>query len=73
MNDDIRRNAEIEGYYNAGVEEGIKKGVERGIVSNRNEMVINFYRENVPVEIISKCANITVDEVIKIINQNSNK
>ena len=70
MNDDIRRNAEIEGYYNAGVLEGIERGIERGITSNRNEMVMNMHKENIPIETISKCANITLDEVMEIINQN---
>ena len=73
MNDDIRRNAEIEGYYNAGVEEGIEKGIERGIVSKCNEMVMNMYNDKLPYDVISKYANITVDEVMKIINQNSDK
>ena len=68
MNDDIRRNAEIEAYYTAGKEEGEKIG----IVSKQNDMIMNMYKKCISLEIISECANLTVDEVLEIIKENDN-
>lgn len=79
MNDDIRRNAEIEAYYNAGRDEGekagfsqgIQQGIEQGIISKQNEMIMNMYKDKLDIEVISKYADLTVEEVLKVIEQNS--
>ena len=39
----------------------------------KQEMVINFYNNNVSIEIISKSANLTIEEVNEIIQSNENK
>ena len=47
-----------EDSFNAGIEQGKK------------EMVLNLYKENIPLEVIAKCANLTIEEVKKIIDDN---
>ncbi len=70
MNDDMRKNAEIEAYYRAGCDEGEKAGFNRGIISKQTEMILNMYHKNIAVETISECANLSVPEVLEIINNN---
>ena len=54
-------------------EESYEKGFNAGIAQNRQEMVINLYNNNVPIEIISKSANLSIDEVNEIIQNSENK
>lgn len=54
-------------------EESYEKGYNAGIVQTKQEMVINLYNNNVPIEIISKSANLTTREVNEIIRNNENK
>ena len=46
-------------------------GREEGILENKKEMVINLYNNNVPIEIIAKSANLTIEEINDIIKSNS--
>ena len=55
------------------MEESYEKGLNDGIVQKEREMVINLYNNNVPIEIISKSANLTTCEVNEIIGNNENK
>ena len=48
-------------------EQATKAGMQKGILQNQREMILNFYKNNVPVEIIAKSANLSLDEVQKII------
>ena len=50
--------------------EGIAKGIEQGIAQTKKEMVLSFYKENIALEVIAKCANLTLDEVKGIIDNN---
>ena len=64
---------------NAARTEGHKSGVNKGITLGRaegraegkeqkeKEMVVNFYKEKVPVDVIAKCANISREKVLKIV------
>ena len=47
-----------------------EKSINEGIAQNRKEMVLNFYKENVALEVIAKCANLTLEEVKEIIDNN---
>ena len=58
----------IEQGIEKGIEQGIEKGIEKGIAQNKREMVINMYHNQVSIEIIAKCANISISEVKEIIN-----
>lgn len=50
-----------------GLEKGIEQGIEQGMEKKQEEMIISMYNDNLPLEKISKYANISVDEVKKII------
>ena len=79
MNETIEQNALYEQTYGVGyrrgIEEGIQEGIcqgieqgiEQGIASNKKEMVINMYKEEISLETISKCTNLNLEEVNKII------
>ena len=42
--------------------------IEQGIQQNKQEMILNMHKLNLPLETIASCANLTVEEVSKIIN-----
>jgi len=48
-----------------------EKSINEGIAQNRKEMVLNMHKENIAIETISKCAHLTIEEVKKIIEDNS--
>ena len=52
-----------------GKEEGIEQGIKQGIEQNRTEMIINFYNNGVPIDIISKSSGKSLEEVKKIIEE----
>ncbi len=58
-------------------EEGIEEGKEIGLIEGRKEreqeMVINFYNQEVPIEVISKASGLSQEEVEEIINNSKNK
>ena len=52
-------------YFKKGKEEGIELGKQE----NKIEMIINLYHNRVSVETIAKSANLSIDEVKKIISK----
>ena len=52
------------------VNEGYNSGIIDGIEQNRTEMVINFYNNGVPINIISKSSGLSENEVNNIIENN---
>ena len=44
-------------------------GIKQGIEQNRTEMIINFYNNGVPIDIISKSSGKSLEEVKKIIEE----
>ena len=56
-----------------GLEEGIEKGIEKGKEEGREEgkrqMVINCFVEGLPIELISKIAGLSVEEVEEILKE----
>lgn len=67
FNEDIERNALIEGYFKAGV----KEGIEQGVISNQNKIIMSMHNENIPIELISKCVGLEEKEVRAIIDKNN--
>ena len=60
----IERNLrKAEDYY-----DGKQDGIQEGILQRTKEMVINFYNNKVPIEVIAKGANLSISEVQNIIN-----
>ena len=60
-NENERINASI-------INEVRKDGIMEGIKENRKAIILNMYHENIPLDIISKCADLSVEEVQEIIN-----
>jgi predicted transposase/invertase (TIGR01784 family) len=52
-----------------GREEGIKKGKEEGREEGKRQMVINCFVEGLPIELISKIAGLSVEEVEEILKE----
>ena len=46
-----------------------KKGIQEGMEKNKKEMVINLYNKKIPIDTIAECANLSIEEVQKIINK----
>ena len=56
----IEKNLEEQEAYAVGLERGKEKG--------KKETIINMYRNGISLELISKCINLSIDEVKVIIN-----
>jgi len=50
-----------------------RKSFKEGIEQKEKEIVLNMYKENFSLEMISKISKLSVDEINKIINSDSNK
>ena len=46
-----------------GIEVGMQKGREEGLKEGRFESARRMLKENLPVELVAKCSNLTVQEV----------
>ena len=54
-----------------GIQKGFNQGIEQGIEKNRIEIVLNMYKKNMDIKIISEIVNISKDKVEKIIKENN--
>ena len=52
-------------------DELIEQVRNEGRAENQREMIINFYNNNVPLDIISKSSGLSIDEIKKIISTNN--
>ena len=52
-----------------GIQEGIKEWIKEGIFQKEQEMVLNMYNDNVPLNTISKYASLTLNKVEEIISK----
>lgn len=66
INKSMLNAARTEGHK-SGVNKGITLGRAEGKEQKEKEMVVNFYKEKVPVDVIAKCANISREKVLKIV------
>ncbi len=48
--------------------DGIKEGIKEGILKNKREMILNMHNEKININTIAKCANLSLEEVLDIIN-----
>ena len=68
MDETIEKNALFDQTYGVGY----RKGVQEGIINNRIEMILNMHKNKIPIETISECANLSISEVQKIIDNAKN-
>ena len=66
----LEENLRNQDAYRGGRSEGYELGKNAGIEQKQNEMVINFYKNGVSLELISKSSGLSIDEIKKIINNN---
>jgi len=48
-----------------------EKSINEGIAQTKKEMVLNMHNKNITLDIIAECANLTIEEVKKIIEDNN--
>jgi len=65
LDDDRIRKLDQEYHFNNGFEQGVEQGIEK----IKREMIINMHNDNVPISTISKYANLSIEEVERIINK----
>ena len=54
--------------HQKGIEDGIKEGIEQGIEQGIKKMVNNLYQNGATLDLISKSANLSIDEVQMILD-----
>ena len=59
-----------EGYSN-GYDSGYDTGLNNGRIEEKHEIVINMHKENIPIETIAKCTNLSCEDVMKVIEEES--
>ena len=59
----VGREEGIEIGLQKGREEGREEGIEVGLKEGRLESARRMLKENLPVELVAKCSNLTVQEV----------
>ena len=69
---DEKRKARKEGFQQGiekGIKKGIKQGMEQGILLTQKNMVLNMYNEGLDLNTISKCSNLSFEEINSIITK----
>ena len=48
---------------NLGLEEGMKEGMQKGMKKGLTQTALAMLEENIPLDVISKCTSLTVQEI----------
>ena len=73
MDEIIEENVAKQTAYLLGEQSGLEKGIEKGLeksLEKQKEIIINMFNNNLSLEMIANCTNLTVSEVEEIINNN---
>ena len=70
LEENLRKHDDYNNGKYEGIDIGFEQGVEQGIEQKQNEMIINFYNNKVPIDIISKSSGLSIKEIEKIIENN---
>ena len=68
IDENLRKADAYFGGKDEGIREGIEQGIEKGIAQNKREMVINMYKNNIDIDVISKISNLTIEEINSYLN-----
>ena len=52
------------------IKEGIERGIEQGIEKNKRDIVINMFKKNFDLNMISDITKLSVNKIYNIINNN---
>ncbi len=56
----------INTHYEDGLKKGKKEGIEEGLEKGKIEMVLNFLRNNVSVEVAAEASGLSIEEIEKL-------
>ena len=48
---------------NVGLEEGMKEGIQKGMKRGLTQTALAMLEENIPLDVISKCTSLTIQEI----------
>ena len=51
-------------------EEALQEGYDAGYDTCKQDMIMNFYKNNISLDIISDATNLSLDEIKKVIEEN---
>ena len=54
--------------YNKGIEEGMERGIEKGKIENQKEVAKAMYQKKIPLDVISECTGLSIEEVQSLLN-----
>ena len=63
---EFNRRTSEQNFYDAGVEDGIKKGVEEGLKKKQIETVKAMLKKQLPIELIIEITELTKEEIEKL-------
>ena len=69
MDEIIEENVAKQTAYLLWEQSGLEKGLEKSL-EKQKEIIINMFNNNLSLEMIANCTNLTVSEVEEIINNN---
>lgn len=58
-------------YINRGIEKGRAEGKAEGSQETSIKMILEMFKNNIPVQTIANVAHLSLEETEKIINENS--
>ena len=67
--EDVIRKMDQELY----IEQGYNNGYNSGSNEKQKEIILNLYHKNIPIDTISECTNLSINEVEKIVNDKKNE
>ncbi|MBM6825414.1 hypothetical protein [Veillonella magna] len=59
----IARNIGIEEGIKEGIQKGIQKGIQEGMKKGLAQTALAMLEENIPLDVISKCTSLTIQEI----------
>ena len=65
--------AEKQEFAKEAAKEAAKVAFNEGVLQTKEDMVISFYQNNVPIEVISKSSRLSLEEVEELIKNNKTK
>lgn len=60
-----------EALFREGLRKGLEQGLEQGVMQEKIRMILSLYSQNVSKEIISSSTGFSIDEIDRIIKENS--
>ena len=59
----IARNIGLEEGMKEGIQKGLKEGMQKGMKKGLAQTALAMLEENIPLDVISKCTSLTIQEI----------